>query len=66
MEYHYQAKTDVFVSFHLDKNFIQSKIIDPLKSCEKILIDLKLRFIKKIILKLKKCYHLLILSFFMR
>jgi Domain of unknown function (DUF4442) len=41
MEYHYQAKTDVFVSFHLDKDFIQKKIIEHLKSDEKILVDLK-------------------------
>lgn len=41
MEYHYQAKTDVFVTFFLDKDFILNNIIEPLRTKEKILVEFK-------------------------
>ena len=41
VEYHYQAKADARATFTLDKQILETEIIEPLKTADKITLVVK-------------------------
>lgn len=43
MKYMYQAKTDIFAEFELTDAWINEKVIDPLKTSEKVMVQCQIK-----------------------